>query len=330
MSIDVHAHILPEACIAELARLSEQVSPKLLRQGDGSFDMVIDGKLVQRPMPAACWDLAQRLGDMESGQVGTQVLCSIIHTFFYDVPPALGADCARLQNETLSAVIAAHPTRFHGLATLPMQAPELAAAELRHAHATGLQGAQIGSNINGRNLDDPALDPVWGAAEALGSFILVHPCGDVVPGDRLRSYYMRNYVGLPFETTIAGAALVFGGVLERFPGLKICLSHGGGFLPYQAGRFRRAWDVRPEPRERLRGAPDESLARLYYDSIVHAPDALEFLVRVASPGHVLLGSDYPFDMGNPDCVAKVETSGLSTDQKTMVLTGAAEAIFRSA
>ncbi len=117
----------------------------------------------------------------------------------------------------------------------------------------GLRGAQIGSNVNGRNLDDPALDPVWAAANELRAFILVHPHGEIVPGDRLESYYMRNFVGLPFETTMAGAALVFGGVIERYPDIVFCLCHGGGFVPYQAGRFVHAWQVRGEPKSRLRG-----------------------------------------------------------------------------
>jgi aminocarboxymuconate-semialdehyde decarboxylase len=170
----------------------------------------------------------------------------------------------------------------------------------------GLRGAQIGSNVNGRNLDDPALEPVWAAANELSAFILVHPHGEILPGERLKSYYMRNFVGLPFETTMAGAALVFGGVIERFPQINFCLCHGGGFLPYQAGRFLHAWQVRAEPKINLRGSPQASIGRLHFDSITHSPRALAFLVDAVGAEHVLLGSDYPFDMGNLDCVTRVE------------------------
>jgi aminocarboxymuconate-semialdehyde decarboxylase len=130
---------------------------------------------------------------------------------------------------------------------------------------------------------------------------------------------MRNFVGLPFETTIAGASLVFGGVLERYPDIKFCLCHGGGFVPYQAGRFIHAWQVRSEPKMRLQGSPEASLARLYYDSIVHSPRALEFLIDTVGADHVLLGSDYPFDMGNLDCVAKVRAISASVDVQEAVL-----------
>jgi aminocarboxymuconate-semialdehyde decarboxylase len=202
---------------------------------------------------------------------------------------------------------------------LPLQDPQRAADELARAvRVLGLRGAQIGTPVNGSNLDDPALEPVWAAANDLRAFILVHPHGEILPGDRLKSYYMRNFVGLPFETTMAGAALVFGGVIERYPAVSFCLCHGGGFLPYQAGRFLHAFDVRAEPRRRLRGSPQDSLARLHYDTIVHSPRALEFLVATAGPQRVLMGSDYPFDMGEFDCVARVDALAISQTDRDAV------------
>jgi aminocarboxymuconate-semialdehyde decarboxylase len=194
----------------------------------------------------------------------------------------------------------------------------------------GLRGAQIGSNVNGHNLDDPALEPVWTAANELKAFVLVHPHGEILPGDRLKSYYMRNFVGLPFETTIAAAALVFGGVIERYPEINFCLCHGGGFLPYQIGRFLHAFEVRAEPKARLHGAPQDSLARLYYDTIVHSSRALEFLIATAGAEHVLLGSDYPFDMGELDCVARVEALPIPPAQRDAVLGRRAGELLRNA
>jgi aminocarboxymuconate-semialdehyde decarboxylase len=184
----------------------------------------------------------------------------------------------------------------------------------------------IGSNVNGRNLDDPALEPFWAAAAALGAFIFVHPHAGA-GAERLGSYYLKNLIGLPFETTIAGASLVFGGVLERHPGLKVCLAHGGGFLPYQAGRFRHGFDVRPEPKVNLRHAPEESIGRLLYDSILHSTHTLEFLIGSVGAAHVLLGSDYPFDMGNLDCVARVKALTIPDHDRDMILGGYADRIF---
>ncbi len=187
----------------------------------------------------------------------------------------------------------------------------------------GLRGAMIGTHVNGRNLDDRALDPFWAEAEGLGAFIFVHPSAGAA-AERLDSYYMRNFVGLPFETTIAGACLVFGGVLERYPALKICLAHGGGFLPYQAGRFQHAYDVRPEAKVNLPEGPAASIGRLYFDTLVHSKSTLEFLVGTAGPDRVLLGSDYPFDMGNLDCVARVRAAAIEPAARDLILGGYAE------
>jgi aminocarboxymuconate-semialdehyde decarboxylase len=257
---------------------------------------------------------------MDDHGIAMQAICATVHTFFYDEEPALAAACAVLQNDEIAAVTKRHPDRFVALATLPLQDPKRAADELRRAmRGLGLRGAQIGTNVNGRNLDDPALDPVWATANELKAFILVHPHGEILPGERLKPYYMRNFVGLPFETTMAGAALVFGGVIERYPDVKFCLCHGGGFLPYQAGRFLHAFNVRAEPRARLRGSPQDSLARLYYDTIVHSQAALEFLLAAAGLERVLMGSDYPFDMGELDCVQRVTALTISAEQRDAVL-----------
>jgi aminocarboxymuconate-semialdehyde decarboxylase len=318
IAIDIHAHMLPEETIRRLGKESPRVAPKLIQQTDGATIMEIAGKVVQRPMPRECWDLDLRLADMDRHGVDMQAVCATVHTFFYDQEPALGLACAMLQNDEIAAVATRRRDRFVALATLPMQDAQRAADELKRAMRTlGLRGAQIGTNVNGKNLDDPTLEPVWATANELKAFILVHPHGEILPGDRLKSYYMRNFVGLPFETTIAGAALVFGGVIERYPDIAFCLCHGGGFLPYQAGRFVHAFNVRAEPKLRLQRSPEASLARLYYDTIVHSPRALEFLIATVGPEHVLLGSDYPFDMGEFDCVARVKS--ISSQGREIVL-----------
>jgi aminocarboxymuconate-semialdehyde decarboxylase len=211
-----------------------------------------------------------------------------------------------------------------------MQAPQQAADELRHAMTVlGLRGIQIGSNIAGKNLDDPELEPVWAAAAELGAFILLHPI-NVAGMDRLGSYYLNNLIGNPLDTTIAAACLVFSGVLERHPSLKICLAHGGGFVPYQAGRFLHGWHVRAEPKKKLPKPPTDSLQRFYFDTIVHSKEVLEFLVGNAGADRVLLGSDYPFDMGTPDGVLQVRSLSLPAAEQASILGGLAQTMLGSA
>jgi aminocarboxymuconate-semialdehyde decarboxylase len=296
-------------------------------RGDPACRLTIDGAVVQDPFPRELWDTEQRLRDMDTHGVDVQLLAPTVFTFFYQHEPALGHACAALQNDEIAAEVRRHPGRVLGRGGVRLQAPELAAQELRRAMTTlDLRGAMIGTHVRGRNLDDPTLAPFWAEAEELGAFIFIHPHGGA-GAERLGAYYLKNLVGLPFETTIAGASLVFGGVLERHPDLKVCLSHGGGFLPYQAGRFRHGYDVRPEAKVNLEAPPEQSIARLFYDTILHSKPTLEFLISSAGAGHVLLGSDYPFDMGNLDCVARVEALAIPAPERDLIVGGYAERLL---
>ena len=224
-----------------------------------------------------------------------------------------------IQNDQMAKHIAAHPDRFLGIATLPMQAPDKAADELKRAVTKlGLKGTMFASNIMGKNLDDPSFEPVWATAEALDAFIFIHP-NNVAGADRMRSYYLNNLIGNPLDTTIAAACLIFGGVMDRFPKLKICLAHGGGFTPYQAARWEHGWTVRPEPKKNVATQPVDIARRFYYDTILHSAPVLEFMIGHVGADHVLLGSDYPYDMGMPDCVAHVRGLGIADADKAGIL-----------
>ena len=328
-TIDVHAHILSEDTIRLLQREAPQVGPKLSDIGDQFATLEVAGN-VYRHFPRGGWDLERRLEDMAAAKVDVQVLSVCPQTFVYRQPAAVAAAFARIQNEQLAQVAKARPDRFLAIATLPMQAPSQAADELRHAvRVLGLRGAQIGSNIAGKNLDDPELEPVWAAAAELGAFILLHPI-NVAGADRLSSYYLTNLIGNPLDTTIAAASLVFGGVLERHPTLKICLAHGGGFVPYQAGRFVHGWHVRAEPKSKLAKPPTESLKRFYFDTIVHSKEALAFLVGNAGTERVLLGSDYPFDMGMPEGVSQVRSLSVPAAGQSAIFGGRAQVLLETA
>jgi aminocarboxymuconate-semialdehyde decarboxylase len=328
-TIDCHTHILGEEAMRRLGKESPKVAPVMTKRGDPACKLTVNGAVVQDPFPRELWDTEQRLRDMDAHGVDVQLLAPTVFTFFYDQEPALGLACAALQNDEIAAEIKRHPSRFMGIGSVPLQAPELAASELKRSMTElGLRGAMIATHVRGRNLDDPALEPFWTAAEALGAFIFIHPTGGA-GAERLGSYYLKNFVGLPFETTIAGASLVFGGVLERHPGLKICLSHGGGFLPYQAGRLRHGFEVRSEAKVNLKQPPQESLGRLFYDTILHSKHTLEFMIASVGVEHVLLGSDYPFDMGNLDCVARVEQLAIPASDRDMILGGYADRVLKT-
>jgi aminocarboxymuconate-semialdehyde decarboxylase len=320
--IDIHAHILSVETISLMQKEAPKVGPRLEHIDDDFAVLEVAGR-PYRPFPRGGWDMSRRLNDMDAAGIDVQVISNTPQTFLYDQEGALAAALSVLQNDQIAKAIAGNPRRLVGIATLPMQVPDLAAVELRRAMGTlGLKGAQIGSNVNGRNLDDPALEPLWAAANELDAFIMVHPTG-VAGADRLKSYYLVNLIGNPLDTTIAAAALVFGGVIERYPRIKFLMVHGGGFVPYQAGRFNHGWQVRAEPRARLKTPPQASLDKLLFDTIVHGRPALEFLVSSCKAERVLLGSDYPFDMGTLECVRQVKALSIAATDKATILGGAA-------
>ena len=325
-AIDVHSHVLTEETMALLRKEAPQLAPKLTPI-DAGFAVLEVAGVPYRPFPRGGWDIEHRFGDMDAAEVDVQVLSATPQTYYYDQDASLAAATAAIQNDQIAKLVKAHPDRFLGIATLPMQSPERAADELRRAVRTlGLRGAMIGSNVKGKNLDDPALEPLWAAAAELGVMLLVHPV-TVAGADRLRSYYLANLIGNPLDTTIAAACLVFGGVLERHPKLNVLLVHGGGFVPYQAGRWAHGWKVRPEPQVNVKRSPEPWIDRFYYDTILHAQPQLEFLVGSVGASRVMLGSDYPYDMGTGECVRQVKALSISDADKAAVLNGNAMKLF---
>ena len=328
-AIDVHAHILAEDTIKLLQKEAPKVAPKLTPIDKNFFVFEVAG-VPYRPFPRGGFDLERRLADMKTAEVDMQLLSNTPQTFLYNQDAVLTAATSALQNDQIAKLVSAHPDRFMGIATLPMQAPEKAAEELRRAMRTlGLCGAQIVSNVNGKNLDDPGLEPLWDAANELAAFIMVHPT-QVAGADRMKSYYLNNLIGNPLDTTIAAACLVCGGVIERYPAIKFFMVHGGGFVPYQAGRWQHGWHVRPEPQARLKQSPEAAIKRLYFDTILHDKPALEFLVATFGALHVLLGSDYPYDMGTLECVRQVKALSIPEADRTTILGGLARTLLGTA
>jgi aminocarboxymuconate-semialdehyde decarboxylase len=325
-TIDTHTHI----CTLETAAMLTKEAPKtpVTITPDNAETAAFDvGGVLYRPFPTGGFDIARRLKDMDATGVDVHVLSATPQTYLYNQEPALGAVLSAIQNDQMAKHIAAHPTRFLGIATLPMQDPKRAAVELSRAMTKlGLKGSMFASNILGKNLDDPSFEPLWTAAEELNAFLFIHP-NNVAGADRLKSYYLGNLIGNPLDTTIAAACLIFGGVMDRHPKLKIMLAHGGGFTPYQAARWEHGWKVRPEPKKNVPTQPKNIAKRFMYDTILHSAQTLEAMIGLVGSDHVMLGSDYPYDMAMMDCVAHVRSLKISDADKDLILGGHAEAML---
>jgi aminocarboxymuconate-semialdehyde decarboxylase len=320
LSIDAHAHICTEETMNLLNKECPKVASSLKEYEKNVFAWSVAG-VPYRPLPRGGFDIEQRLKDMKASDVDMQVLSNTPQTFLYNQDAGLTTTACIIQNDQIAKHVRDYPKHFYGIATLPMQAPKAAADELKRAITKlNLKGAQIASNIMGKNLDDPSFEPVWQVANEHAAFMMVHP-NNVAGADRLKSYYLNNLIGNPLDTTIAAACLVFGGVIERFPKIKFFMVHGGGFTPYQAGRWQHGWHVRPEPKVHLKKPPAETIRTFYWDTILHSQPQLEFLVKEFGAAHVLLGSDYPYDMGTFECARQVKALSVSDVDKATILNG---------
>jgi aminocarboxymuconate-semialdehyde decarboxylase len=319
-TIDVHAHILNEDTMQMIAKEAPSLGVKLTPI-DEDFAVFEIGGTAYKPFPRGAWDLEQRFAHMKEAEVDMHVLSNTPQTFLYNVDASLNATVAAIQNDQIAKHVKDYPDRFYGLATLPMQAPDKAAAELKRAMTRlGVKGAQIGSNINKKNLDEPEFEPVWAVANEHHALMMVHPT-QVAAMDRLGKYYLNNLIGNPLDSTIAVASVVFGGVVERYPNIKWFFVHGGGMAPWQAGRFSHGWVVRPEPKVNLKDhGPEKAMATLYYDTILHALPQLQALVSIIGPSRIVLGSDYPYDMGTLECARQVKALNISAADKQKILT----------
>jgi len=243
-------------------------------------------------------DPQKKIRDMDDKEIDLYLLSSTPFAFFYEVEKELALELARFQNDQLSELVKNYPDRFAAMATLPLQAPDEALKELERAVKTlGLRGVEIGSHVGKRELGDEAFWPIYKALQEMNVPIFIHP-HHVAGMDRLQDFYLNNFIGNPLDTTIAATQLIFSGVLERYPGLRFILAHGGGQFPFIMGRIEHGYRVRPEPKEKVHQPPQAFLKNFYFDTITHNPDALRYLIAFAGSDHVLMGSDYPYDMAD--------------------------------
>lgn len=324
MKVDLHTHILPERLPDLRQRYGYGGFVELDHHAPGRARMLIDGAPF-REITDATWDPRRRIEDCDRDGVDVQVLSTVPVMFSYWAKPGDALDLARLLNDHVAEVVQRYPRRFVGLATLPLQDAGLAVHELeRCVRGLGLAGAQIGSHVNGRNLDDTVLFAVFEAAQQLGAALFVHPW-DMLGKERMRKYWLPWLVGMPAELALAICSVIFGGVLERLPELRMAFAHGGGAFPGAIGRIEHGFHARPDLCAVDNGvSPRAYLGRFWVDSIVHDADLLRHLIRLVGVNRVALGSDYPFPLGEAVPGELIESlTDLSTAARDALLAASA-------
>ncbi|MEV5013540.1 amidohydrolase family protein [Streptomyces sp. NPDC053780] len=326
-TVDVHAHVLLPEVEALVAGLPGQEEAKELDvRRNGPAALAVSGLMVRERIPRLT-DAAVRLAAMNAQGVDVQLVSPSPSHYHYWADEDTAEKLYRLTNEATAAHCSAAPDRLRGLGLAPLQHPEQAVRALDHALQQGLAGVEISSHAPGRELSDPAYEPFWTRAGETGALVFLHPFGCTLD-ERLDRWYLSNTVGQPVENAVALSHLIFSGVFDRHPGLRLIAAHGGGYLPTHIGRSDHAWSARSDAGAGCAHLPSSYLERLYFDSLVHDPHVLRELIRVAGADRVLLGSDFPFDMGTEDPVGALRSAGLSEADFHAVRGGNAAALLR--
>ncbi len=319
LKIDVHTHILPKDIPAWKERFGYGGFISLEHYQPCCAHMVRDDGKQFRYIEENCWDPAARIVEMDATGVSMQVLSPVPVMFSYWAKAADAAEIARFLNDHIARVVSEMPLRFVGLGTVPMQDTSLAITELERCRSIGLRGVQIGTNVNQLNLSEPRFFDFFAACEQLEMAVFVHPW-DMMGETDMPKYWLPWLVGMPAEVSRAICSLIFAGVLERLPRLRICFAHGGGAFPSTIGRIEHGFEVRPDlcavdnPH-----SPRKYLGQMYFDSLVHDPAVLRHLIGLAGPDRIMLGSDYPFPLGEAHPGKVIESLDLDEASNEMLL-----------
>ncbi|MGH8871444.1 MAG: amidohydrolase family protein [Acidimicrobiia bacterium] len=313
--VDVHSHLMvPESAEMTRPHLRPESEPRTFFSSTQT-----------KELNAEFYELAHhkytdpetRLADMDAMGVDTQLVALTPFHYFYWADADLASTVASLQNERIAEVASFSPDRFVGVGTLPLAHPEAAVAEVKRVTDLGFPAVEIGADVNGVDLDDPGFEPVWETLEQSGLVVIIHPAG-FTEARRMSDYYLVNVIGIPLSTTLAVTRMILGGVFERHPGLRMLLVHGGGYLPFYWARTDHAFRHRPEMRAHIDRLPSEYLTGFHFDMTVFDPDLVEHLVTRFGADRVLLGTDYPFDMGLTDPLALLGETRLDQHHRAMI------------
>ena len=321
MTFDVHAHVI----VPEITREAgdEPWRPRVYRDG-GAQVVELGGKEIRAAVQEFV-DVDGILAAQDAAGVDRVLLCPWVPLLYYDAEPQEGLIRARIQNDALARIVREHPDRISALGALPLQDPELAAGELTALMEAGtLRGVEVAASVRGVFLGDDRFEPFWEAAEMTGALVFVHPTTRGFDSPAFQDYYLWNTVANPLETATTAAHMVVAGVMERHPELRVLLAHGGGALLAVRGRMRHAHGFQPQARARLSESPEDSIRRFRFDTLTHDDALLRALIDYVGPEQVLLGSDYPFDMGDARHVDTVRALGLPPEEEAAILAGNAE------
>lgn len=325
--VDIHCHVsLPELEASLGGRFRPEYDPFSYHAGAVSNRYNADhfSEIVPK-----LTEPARRLEDMDRMGVDMQAISVAPPQYYYWTEPDLGERLTKRLNERIAEICREHPMRFVGLGTLPMQDPARAVAELdRITQEYGFAGVEICTNVNGADYDNPRFEAFFNRAEELQTLVVLHPHG-YTDALRLSDYYLGNVIGNPLDAAVAMARMIFGGVFERHPDLKVCVVHGGGYLPFYWARMDHAWQARTDGKVALSHKPSEDMHKIYVDTVVFDPCLLRTLVTTMGVDHVLLGTDYPYDMGHYDPLGLVgAVEGLTDHERSRILGGNAAELLR--
>ena len=325
MTFDMHTHMIPPEFIEAISRPGSRWQAKLEQRGSQTW--VVHDQGYKYPLSLGFHDTSARLADMARMKLDVAAVSVAPTLFYYWAEPKLALDMAKLANDGIHTLTRKRPDKFVGIGTLPMQDLALAMAELRRCvRDLGFKAILIGSNVEGVQFDEPQFLPFFKECEALGVFVIFHPYY-VGTKTMFTRYYLTNLYGNPLDTAMVIASLIFGGVLDQCPKLRVGFVHGGGFFPYQLGRLKHGYEVRSETKVNGAKSPEEYMHQLYFDSVVFMHKQLRFLVDWAGADHVMLGTDYAFDMGELAPVDFVCGAGLASALVQAVLSDTARGLF---
>jgi len=322
LKIDIHTHILPENIPDFKSRFGYGGFISLHHHHPGCAKMMIDDQFF-REVQSNSWDAGTRMKECDEHHVNVQVLSTVPVMFSYWANSKDCLEVSQFLNDHIAEIIKRYPNRFVGLGTIPLQDPKLAIAELERCMQIGLAGVQIGSHVNEWNLDAPELFPVFAAAEKMGAAVFVHPW-EMMGQEKMKRYWLPWLVGMPAETARAICSMIFGGVFERLPKLRVAFAHGGGSFPATIGRIQHGFDCRPDLVAIDNNVPPKNyLGKFYLDSLVHDADMLQYLIKLVGANRIALGSDYPFPLGEEIPGSLIDSMNLDSNTREWLLHGSA-------